>query len=182
MNPGFELLCELDAQVRAHMKPLPARDELPDLWSGLGFEVGGHRFVAPEGQVTEVMQPPPITALPGVKPWLRGIANVRGRLVPIADFAAFLGTELKGGRAEWRVFIVEVDDHEFGLLVDDSHGMQHFEADAEVPGEQVVELAATLPAFIQSCLGTVYRVAGRSWQVLDLHALLRTPGLFEVAA
>lgn len=182
MNRGFELLGALDQQVRAHMLPLPARDELPDLWSGLGFEVGGQRFVAPEGQITEVLQPPAITALPGVKRWLRGIANVRGRLIPIADFAAFLGTELRGSRADWRVFIVEVDDHEFGLLADYSHGMQHFEADAELPADQVLEVRQALPAHVHSSLGTVFRLAGRAWQVFDLHALLRTPGLFEVAA
>ena len=34
---------------------------------------------------------PPITPVPLTRPWFRGVANVRGNLYSVVDFAAFVG-------------------------------------------------------------------------------------------
>lgn len=59
-------------------------------WQGVVFEIGGQRLVAPMGQVSEVLAMPEYTSLPLVKPWMLGIANIRGRLLPITDLSQFL--------------------------------------------------------------------------------------------
>lgn len=59
-------------------------------WIGIAFEVGGQEFVAPMGEVSEILAVPELTPIPLTKPWLLGVANVRGRLLPLADLAKFL--------------------------------------------------------------------------------------------
>ena len=40
--------------------------------------MGGRLFVAPMGEVGEILHEPRYTLLPGVKSWVKGVANVRG--------------------------------------------------------------------------------------------------------
>ncbi|MBR5494594.1 MAG: chemotaxis protein CheW, partial [Psychrobacter sp.] len=59
-------------------------------WQGVVFEIGGQRLVAPMGQVSEILTMPEYTSVPLVKPWMLGIANIRGRLLPLTDLSRFL--------------------------------------------------------------------------------------------
>ena len=59
-------------------------------WRGVVFEVGGQQLIAPMGEVSEVLSMPEFTSVPMAQPWLLGIANVRGRLLPLTDLAKFL--------------------------------------------------------------------------------------------
>ena len=66
-------------------------------WVGVGFRLGTERFLVPRGEVREVlMVPPAITRVPGAKSWVRGLANVRGHLLPVVDLKEFLGSGVGG--------------------------------------------------------------------------------------
>ncbi len=82
------------------------------------------------GEVSEILPEPRFTALPGVKPWLKGVANVRGRLLPIADLGQFLGVKIQALRKQRRILIVDHGDLFVGLAVDEVLGMQHFDIEA----------------------------------------------------
>ena len=152
-----------------HESEVPAR--------GLGFSIGGQRLVSVIGDVLEVLAPPRLTAVPGVRPWVLGVANVRGRLMPVMDLARYLGFEVSAPDGQWRVLVVEDGELYCGLLVEQSFGMLQFEAtDAEpvtpVPGRP------ELTRFLRGG----YRQSGRQWRVMDLRSLVREPAFFEVAA
>ncbi len=103
----FQLLVDIDQRCRRLAAGLPAQQEAVQSWSGIGFRMGGRFFVAPMGEVGEVLHEPRYTQLPGVKTWVKGVANVRGRLLPIMDLCGFLGTELSPLRKQRRVLVVE---------------------------------------------------------------------------
>lgn len=84
----FQLLVDIDQRCRRLAAGLPAQQEAVQSWSGIGFRMGGRFFVAPMGEVGEVLHEPRYTQLPGVKTWVKGVANVRGRLLPIMDLCA----------------------------------------------------------------------------------------------
>ena len=42
------------------------------------------------GEVSEILDPPDYTRVPGVKDWVVGIANVRGSLLPLMDLKGFV--------------------------------------------------------------------------------------------
>ena len=99
-------------------------------WSGIGFSLCGQRMIAPMGEVVEIVNVPPITYVPRVKDWLLGIANVRGRLLPIIDLERYFGARLAGNKNRHRALIIDVDGIYAGLVVSNVFGLKHFMSDA----------------------------------------------------
>ena len=93
-------------------------------WSGIAFEMLGQYFVAPLGEVSEVIYYPSFTPVPNSKSWLKGLANVRGRLLTITDLPAYFSG--KGSKDTQKVLCVSHQDHYVGLAVDQVLGIQHF--------------------------------------------------------
>lgn len=126
---AFNALVALASKSRSAAKGLPAQLDVREQWSGIGFTLLGSHFVAPMDEVSEMLEVPHHTHLPGVQPWVRGVANVRGRLLPLFDLAAFCGGRLVGGRKRRRVLVLETENLYSGLIVDQVFGMQHFPVD-----------------------------------------------------
>ena len=59
-----------------------------------------------------------------------GIANVRGRLIPVIDLHEYLEMPTTLPASQWRVLVVEEGDIVAGLLVEQSLGIQHFLEDS----------------------------------------------------
>lgn len=103
-------------------------------WQGVVFEIGGQRLVAPMGQVSEVLTMPEYTSVPLVKPWMLGIANIRGRLLPLTDLSRFLQVPSRLSQMSQRkVIVVEHDNVFSGLLVDQVLGIEQFTKDQYYP-------------------------------------------------
>lgn len=130
---AFQALVGLAMQSRRAAKGLPSQVDTKPHWSGIGFELLGRHFVAPMGEVSEMLEVPYYTRLPGVKPWVKGVANVRGRLLPVCDLAIFLGGRIQAPRKQQRILVLENQDLYTGLLVDRVFGMQHFPVDTYSP-------------------------------------------------
>ncbi len=164
---AFELLLQIDRRCRLLAADLPSQPTRQDSWSGIGFRLGEHWYVAPMGEVSEVLHEPRFTQLPGVKSWVKGVANLRGRLLPIMDLCGFFGHELSAVRKQRRVLVVEHDEVFAGLLVDEVFGLQHFARDssaadgrrAERPDRTVhqrpVSARAELAGVQPVCVGAV---------------------------
>lgn len=95
-------------------------------WLGIAFEVGGQELVAPMGEVSEILATPDVTPIPLTKPWLLGVANVRGRLLPLVDLAKFLGIESRSRLKSKKVMVIDQDGVFSGILVDQVLGMLQF--------------------------------------------------------
>jgi len=173
--PVFDILREMHSDTFRNAAPMPTKNESQEEWKGLGFQIGGVRLVSELGEVSEILQLPRYTTLPGVKPWLLGIANIRGRLIPIVDMHSYIGVQTALPRKEWRVLIIEEGDFVVGLLVEQSLGLQHFLEDGF---EEVAP--AELPA-LRGNLRGAYRQGGRIYYVVSLSSLVRDEGFFEVA-
>ncbi len=99
-------------------------------WQGVVFEIGGQRLVAPMSQVSEVLAMPEYTSLPLVKPWMLGIANIRGRLLPLTDLSQFLQVPSRMAQMSQRKVIVVDHGGVFsGILVDQVIGIEQFTQD-----------------------------------------------------
>lgn len=118
----------------------------PDLedWVGVVFEVAGEQMVAPLGEVSEVLALPELTAMPLTQPWLLGVANVRGRLLPLTDLAQFLGVQSLERLKNRKVLVVDKPNFFSGLLVDKVLGINRFLASQYVP-EQLSSASVFAP-------------------------------------
>lgn len=121
---GFiELLRLADlAKARATGRNNPNHDQ----WLGIAFEAAGQRMVAPLGDISEVLAVPEWTQVPLTKPWLLGVANVRGRLLPLTDLAKFLGLDSNQRLKNRKVMVIDQGDIFSGLLVDQVLGISQF--------------------------------------------------------
>lgn len=95
-------------------------------WRGVVFEIGGQRLVAPMGEVSEILSMPEYTVMPLVEPWLLGIANVRGRLLPLTDLAQFLKVPSLQKMSQRKVMVIDHPTTFSGLLVDQVLGIEQF--------------------------------------------------------
>ena len=82
----FDLLVALEKRARAAIASRADQEEQGEEWIGVGFKLGEEGFVSARSDVREVLAvPESMTRVPGAKPWLRGIANVRGQLITVID-------------------------------------------------------------------------------------------------
>jgi twitching motility protein PilI len=146
---GEELLGALRAielRCREYGAGLPAEERAPEIWAGVLFVVGDARFLAPLEAVCELLEVPrDITLVPGAKPWVVGVANNRGTLLPIFDLQAFLFGASSGRSPRQRVLVVRQGELPLGLLVGEVIGIRHFESsarrsEAPAPGPGMDEL------------------------------------------
>ncbi len=171
----FDILREMHSDTFRNAAPMPTKTEDQTEWQGLGFQIGGVRLVSPLGEIEEIMQMPRYTTLPGVQPWVLGLANVRGRLIPIIDMHKYLDVQTALPRKDWRVLVVEDGDLVVGLLVEQSLGMQHF---LEEGFEDSTPSGMT---GLHANLHGAYRHGGRMYYVVSLASLIRDQRFFEVA-
>jgi twitching motility protein PilI len=170
----FQILLEIDQRCRALAAGLPAQQETVQTWGGIGFRMGERFFVASMGEVGEVLHEPRYTQLPGVKPWVKGVANVRGRLLPIMDLCGFFGGELSSLRKQRRVLVVDHQEIFAGLIVDEVFGMQHFPVGSF--SEELPPLEATIQPFIHGVFQREH-----PWLVFSPHALAQHQVFLDVA-
>jgi len=170
---AFELLLQIDQRCRLLAADLPSQPTRQDSWSGIGFRMGEAWYVAPMGEVSEVLHEPRFTQLPGVKSWVKGVANLRGRLLPVMDLCGFFGHEVSAPRKQRRVLVVEHNEVFAGLLVDEVFGLQHFAQDSLEPVDQA---SGPMAAFVK---GRFQRE--QAWQVFSPFALAQSQGFMHVA-
>jgi twitching motility protein PilI len=174
---SFEYLQSLAVRCRSGFTVLPrARDNRAIVWNGVGFRIGGQYCVTTMDDIAEVLTEPAATRLPGVKPWVRGVANVRGRLLPLVDLSAFLGEQAAPDQGQRRVLVIEKGDIYLGLIVDDVFGMQHFNVDTfRLDGGLDV---AAMASYIQGG----YQQDQRYWVVFRPQQLIEDNNFYTVAA
>jgi purine-binding chemotaxis protein CheW len=99
------------------------------------FTLCGEQYALPIQQVQEIIrytQPRPVASS---DPWVRGVLNLRGKIVPVYDLAARLGVSTEVSEQS-KIVIVEAGSETTGVIVDEVDEVltvqpQQFE---EVPG------------------------------------------------
>ncbi len=138
--------------------------------SKLGLQVGEEAWLVDLAEAGEVLPVPPITALPLTRPWFRGVANIRGNLYSVVDFAAFLGlSPVVAGEQSRLLLLGERFRLGAALLVDRSLGLRNSGQLEPVDGE---------PA--PWARGRYADAEGRRWKELDLPQLVHHPDFLAV--
>jgi twitching motility protein PilI len=127
----FELLRKMQQESLDSAPGLPQEVEATKFWSGVGFRLGEMMLVAPLDHVLEILPPPPATLVPNVKPWLKGVANVRGNLITIVDLPEYYGKPPVFLDEKARMLIMNVAGLNTGLLVNEVLGLRHFDEETE---------------------------------------------------
>jgi twitching motility protein PilI len=139
--------------------------------------MGGETFLVAREETREVLgYPAAVTRVPGAKSWVKGLANVRGQLLPMLDLRQFLGSGVTAGGRNTRIIVVNHRDVPAGLLVDEVLGFRRF-AEREFHAE-----APPTVVRCDSYLAGAFRRGGEVWPVLSLKSLVESPSFMQAAS
>jgi twitching motility protein PilI len=142
--------------------------------SKLGMMVDADLWLMDLADVGEVIPVPELLAVPLTKHWFAGVANIRGNLYSIVDFAAFMGGPAVPRNDQARLLLI-AERHRIrsALLVNRVVGLRradqfHIQDDGEplAPWE----------------LSRHVDTDNRKWRALDVDSLIRHPGFLQVEA
>jgi len=147
------------------------------LWRGVGFRVGDHNLVSNLTEVNEILSYPHVTRVPGARPWMLGVASVRGNLIPLIDLKGFLSGEATGLTESSRVLLVRQSGGSVGLLVDEVVGQRNFTAEQRVsaPAQQAND-------GFERYIVEHYALGDAQWGRFSVAALVRASEFSQAAA
>lgn len=172
----FTLLRDIESRSRTRAMGLPQQVEVRRTWSGIGFRVGDLMLVSSLGEVNEMLTIPRMTRVPNAKPWVRGVANVRGLLMPIVDLRGFIEGVLIEEDRRTRVLLIEHDNLAAGLVVNEAMGLRHFFDEERVGG------VSDLPEPYREFIVGGYKQGNTQWGVFSMPTLATCKRFLEVAA
>lgn len=174
---SFEALRSLADKSSQYSVGLPAQGQAAEYFSGIGFSLAGIQCLAAMGTVSELLPVPKFTIVPGVKAWVLGVSNIRGRLIPIIDMTRYFGLQGHRTRArDKRILVVEQGDILSGLLVDAVQGMQHFEKDGFK-----TSTTTAVPQSVLAYIDGAYQRETQDWLVFDAKRLVADSKFASIA-
>lgn len=173
-NAVFQFLADTHGRFAQVAKGLPAEVKITPTRKLIAFSLLGADYVVPLEEVSEILDVPQMTRLPRVKNWVKGVANVRGRLMPIIDFADFRGGKLTPTIRDRRVMVFEVNNVYVGVIVDGVQGLQKIPVD-RYRREYASNLA--LAPYLEGHYGH----AGRNWPLFRPYKLIMDSTFMSVS-
>jgi len=128
------------------------------------FSIANEKFACKINQVIEITKMMEITKMPKAPVYIKGVINLRGKVIAVIDLARQLALPSSEQDEETRIIVVDLDDNIVGMLV---------ESASEVMKISEENIEAT-PAVIESKIDTRYiegigRVGEHLFVLLDLN-------------
>lgn len=140
----------------------------------IAFRIGTQEFCIDIMSVREIRGFSPATVLPHAPPYVRGVINLRGSVLPIVDLAQRLSFAQTEATQRHVIIVVQVDNQLVGLLVDSvseilSHSAETVQSMPNVATDSV-------KAFVRGMLAVDNRMIG----LIELASIL--PASVEISA
>lgn len=84
----------------------------------LTFYIGDSTYGIELLHVIEIVKVQPITVIPNVPDYIKGVINLRGKIVPVIDVRLKFGQEELAYQEKTCIIVVEVQEMQMGLIVD----------------------------------------------------------------
>lgn len=169
------LLADIERRSHSSALGLPETEVREQVWDGLAYSIGGVRVVTAMSEIAEMLPyPESITQVPGAKPWMMGLSNIRGSLLPVIDLQVFLGAKAVVPSKLARMLVVRMRGLAAGLLVPSVQGMRHFSEEQRLSN-------ARMKGALGEYVYDAFSIDGQIWPVLSYSALTADPD-FRIAA
>ena len=137
-------------------------------WSGITFGLGQARLTCNIDRIAEVLPCPQATPVPGAKPWIVGLANVRGDLLTVIDLARYLDGVRTPIRSSSRLLATTLNKAPIGLLIDEVFGQRRF-LDSDAVDAELEEDSA-----LRNVVSKQHHLGSETWHELDLDQLFNS--------
>lgn len=140
------------------------------------FGLAGESFAIPAGAVLEVLRVTTITRVPHAPYTVRGIVNMRGRVLPVVDLRLRLGLPRAEPGPKSRIMVMPSRGRLIGLLVDSVHEVTRLRKRAiEAPPPDVMTEQS------EYIVG-VYHLGADLVILLDVERILQIPDSLQALA
>ena len=173
-NP-FSLLRNIETRSQEKALGIPQQMEIRRTWSGIGFRVGENYLVSAIDEVSEILTYPSMTKVPSQVSWIRGIANIRGVLLPIMDFSGVIDGSASRLNKKSRVLVIQHEDMNTGLVVDEVFGMRHFFDEEKSP--ETPSVSDSLGEHLKGA----YKQGERHWGIFSMRHLAKSEKFKDIA-
>lgn len=95
----------------------PAAGKAATTQQYIGFMLGDDEFNAPISLIQEIVELPAITFVPNLRPYVEGVMNLRGQVVPVVDLKKRLGLGERSKSADNRVIVFRDKGRVVGFIV-----------------------------------------------------------------
>lgn len=175
----FEILADYERRSLAHSSSGTSGQAAAavNLWRGVGFRVGDRNLVSSLTEVNEILSIPDVTRVPGARPWMLGVASVRGNLIPLIDLKGLLLGEATSPSDSTRVLLVRQPGGSVGLLVDEVVGQRNF-----TPEQRSGAPAPDADDKFSRYIVEHYALGEARWERFSMAALVRASEFAQAAA
>lgn len=130
------------------------------------FRVGDAEYALPAAEVLQMESYQGATPVPGSAPWVAGLVQVRGRVIPVIDLRQRFGLPPAPLTLDTRLVVGQAGDRAVGLVVDSGREvLQLEEAELAPPPALLTEQVGNL-------VRAVARVKSRLLLLLDFSRLV----------
>lgn len=169
----ISLLQDMERRSKQQAAGLGQQETAGESWTAIGFRIGQQHFVIPLNESREVFpMPEQVTSVPKSQPWVFGIVNLRGELLPVLDLGLYLGGTAAKLSKRSRIIVINDAEISSGLLVDEVFGLKHFQRSPE-------PLTATATS---SYITGQLSQQNINWQVFSFQQLTADPRFLHAAA
>jgi len=145
----------------------------------LTLRLGGEEYGIDILRVQEIRSYEPPTRIANVPPYLKGVVNLRGVIVPIVDLRVRLGCDSAEYNSFTVVIVLNVKGRVVGAVVDSVSDVMELQAEAIRPAPAMVTSGRD-----NACLTGIASVGERMLILMDIEALMSSPdmGLINAAS
>jgi purine-binding chemotaxis protein CheW len=90
-------------------------------------------------RIKEIIRPQKLTPIPKAPPFIEGVINLRGVVVPIADLRKRFGQPIREGNRKNRIVVCSLSGRIIGLLVDEVTEVKRYGRKDIVPAPQFIK-------------------------------------------
>ncbi|HFB53918.1 MAG TPA: purine-binding chemotaxis protein CheW [Sulfurimonas autotrophica] len=93
-------------------------EQLDDVVQLVGFMIGDEEYAVPILSIQEIIKPFTWTRVPQVPPYVLGVFNLRGAVIPLIDLRAKFGLSTKKHSEDTRFIVMRAGDDVAGFVID----------------------------------------------------------------
>ncbi len=132
------------------------------------FDLHREHYGVDISAVESILKPQAITSVPCSPPYVVGVTNLRGKVLPVIDLRRRFGLPAAEANADTRIVVVQMGAHVVGMIVDGVSEVLNLDAASIEPPSSVTSTADSI--FIKG----IARLEGRLVILLDLDKIVES--------
>ena len=130
------------------------------------FQLGREEYGVEISSVQEIIRAADITPVPGAPSHVRGVLNLRGKIIPVVDLRQRFSLTTADAADDQRIIVVELGEKRIGMLVDSVSQV------IKIPAGVVEEMPEEATSMDENFIKGVGKLDARLIIILDLNRSL----------